>query len=116
MLSPGTVIEVTSDDITCGRGGSPTCCAVALAVKRLIPDGCYPYVVADWMEIVSRGETIQRIDLPYEVGEFIHRFDDRCEFEECATDEEYQQFWDEHGEGEPFEVEKVEPMKFAIPN
>ena len=116
MLSPGTIIEVTNEDIARGQGGSPTCCAVALAVKRLIPDDCYAYVVADWMEIVSRGETKQQIDLPYGVGEFIREFDRRCEFEECETDEEYKHFWDEHGEGEPFEVEQVEPMKFAIPS
>ena len=115
VLSPGTTIEVTEDDIYSGRGGSPTCCAVALAVKRLIPEDCYAYVVTDWMEIVRRGEASHRIDLPYRVGEFIRHFDRQCEYEECETEEEYRHFWEEHGDGEPFEVEKVEPFKFEIP-
>lgn len=116
VLRPGTKIVVTSDDIMNGEGGSPTCCAVALAVRRLIQDDCYPYVTSDWMEIVSRnGKTRQRIDIPYEVGEWVMAFDEQCAFEECNTAEELADFWEEYNDGEPYEVRRVEPFEFVVP-
>lgn len=116
VLRPGCKVVVTNDDIVNGEGGSPTCCAVALAVRRLLPHDFYPYVVADWMEIVRRGgQTVQRIELPYEVGEWVASFDEFCEYSSCNTEKEFEHFWEQHNDGEPYEVWPVEPIEFAVP-
>jgi len=113
-----TTTTITNDDIEHGEGGECSRCPVALALARSFSDHI-PWVVVDRFELIPRCAATHLPfagDLPFEVGDFITRFDELFAWDACETEEDIQDFLEKHDYDldEPYEPEYVEPFSFEL--
>lgn len=84
-------IEVTAEDIANGRQRSPGNCPVALAGKRVLPDGSYFAVCPEYVHYVSPEDRVEfvnvcRVEFPSWVGQTIKGYDDTGKMEPFSFD------------------------------